>query len=46
MFRMLILQQLYNLSDEQLEFQVNDRHSFEELVGIDIMDSIPDAKTI
>lgn len=46
MFRMLILQQLYNLSDEQLELQVNDRRSFEEFVGLGIMDSIPDAKTI
>jgi IS5 family transposase len=43
---MLILQQLYNLSDEQLEFQVNDRRSFEEFVGLGIMDSIPDAKTV
>jgi hypothetical protein len=24
-FKMLILQQLFNLSDEELEFQVNDR---------------------
>ena len=27
MFKMLLLQQLYNLSDEELEFQVNDRRS-------------------
>ena len=46
MFRMLILQQLYNLSDEQLEYQVNDRRSFEEFVDLGIMDSIPDAKTV
>src|ERR1700704_144255 len=26
MFRMLVLQSLYNLSDEQVEFQVRDRH--------------------
>jgi IS5 family transposase len=30
---MLVLQQLFNLSDEELEFQVNDRRSFEEFVG-------------
>jgi len=30
LFKMLILQQLFNLSDEELEFQVNDRRSFEE----------------
>jgi IS5 family transposase len=46
MFRMLILQQLYNLSDEELEYQVNDRRSFEEFVGLGIMNSIPDAKTV
>ena len=28
MFRMLILQSLYNLSDEQIEYQVRDRMSF------------------
>jgi len=46
MFRMLILQQLYNLSDEQLELQVNDRRSFEEFIGLGVMDSIPDATTV
>ncbi|NRB08178.1 MAG: transposase, partial [Richelia sp.] len=25
MFKMLVLQQLYNISDEELEYQVNDR---------------------
>lgn len=29
LFKMLVLQQLFNLSDEELEFQVNDRRSFE-----------------
>ncbi len=28
LFMMLVLQQLLNLSDEKLEFQVNDRRSF------------------
>ena len=28
MFRMLVLQSLYNLSDEQVEYQVRDRMSF------------------
>ena len=32
LFKMLILQQLFNLSDEELEFHVNDRRSFEEFV--------------
>jgi IS5 family transposase len=46
MFRMLILQQLYNLSDEELEIQVNDRRSFEDFIGLGVMDSIPDATTV
>jgi hypothetical protein len=28
MFKMLVLQQLYNISDDELEYQVNDRLSF------------------
>ena len=46
LFKMLILQQLFNLSDEELEFQVNDRRSFEEFVGLGVMNNIPDATTI
>ena len=40
---MLVLQQLFNLSDEELKFQVNDRCSFEDFVGLGVMNSIPDA---
>ena len=48
---MLVLQQLFNLSDEELEFQVNDRRSFEEFVRLGVMrlgviNSIPDATTV
>ncbi len=46
LFKMLILQQLFNLSDEELEFQVNDRRSFEEFVGLGVINNIPDATTI
>jgi IS5 family transposase len=46
LFKMLILQQLFNLSDEELEFQVIDRRSFEEFVGLGVMNNIPDATTI
>jgi IS5 family transposase len=46
LFKMLVLQQLFNLSDEELEFQVNDRRSFEDFVGLGVMNSIPDATTI
>ena len=43
---MLVLQQLFNLSDDELEFQVNDRRSFEEFVGLGVMNNIPDATTV
>jgi IS5 family transposase len=33
MFKLLILQQLYNISDDELEYQVNDRLSFEQFDG-------------
>ena len=46
LFKMLVLQQLFNISDEELEFQVNDRRSFEEFVGRGVMNSIPDATTV
>jgi IS5 family transposase len=46
LFKMLILQQLFNLSDEEVEFQVNDRRSIEEFVGLGVMHSITDATTI
>ena len=42
MFRMLVLQSLYNLSDEQVEYQVRDRLSFMRFLGLGIEDSIPD----
>lgn len=46
LFKMLVLQQLFNLSDEDLEFQVNDRRSFEEFVGLGVRNSIKDASTV
>src|SRR5580698_115726 len=36
MFRMLVLQSLYNLSDEQVEYQVRDRLSFTRFLGLGI----------
>jgi len=45
-FKMLILQSLYNLSDEQLEYQVRDRLSFMRFLGLDLEDPVPDATTI
>jgi hypothetical protein len=46
LFKMLVLQQLLNLSNEEVEFQVNDRRSFEEFVGLGVMNDIPDATKV
>src|ERR1700741_4209978 len=46
MFRMLVLQALHNLSDEQAEYQVRDRLSFTRFLRLGIGDSIPDATTL
>ena len=46
MFKILIIQALYNLSDERLEFQVLDRYSFSRFLGIQEGDKVPDATTI
>lgn len=46
MFKILVLQALYNLGDDQTEFVINDRLSFMRFLGLAIGDSVPDAKTI
>jgi len=46
MVRALILQQLYNLSDEQMEFQLLDRLSFQRFVGLRHSSQIPDRTTL
>lgn len=46
MFKILILQKYYNLSDEQTEFQINDRTSFKQFLGLNLGSTIPDQKTI
>ena len=46
MFKIHLLQQWYNLSDRQAEFQINDRLSFRKFLGLSIKDPIPDATTI
>ena len=46
MFRMLVLQSLYNLSDEQIEYQVRDRLSFTRFLGRGVEDGIPDGTTL
>jgi IS5 family transposase len=46
LLRMLVLQSLYNLSDDQIEYQVRDRLSFTRFLGLGIEDGIPDGTTL
>jgi IS5 family transposase len=46
MVKLLLLQQLYNLSDDALEYQVLDRRSFQQFLGLEHSGKVPDAKTI
>ena len=41
-----MLQQLYNLSDEEFEFQLRDRLTFIRFVGLNPEDTTPDANTL
>jgi IS5 family transposase len=46
MVRVLVLQQLHGLSDEQMEYQLLDRLSFQRFVGLRHSSQIPDRTTI
>ena len=46
MFKVLMLQSLYNLSDDATEYQIRDRLSFMRFLGLTLGDRVPDAKTI
>ncbi len=46
MFKCLILQRLYNLSDKEIENSLADRLSFLRFVGLSLEDAVPDASTI
>jgi IS5 family transposase len=37
---------MYNISDDQTEYQINDRLSFQRFLGLTLNDKVPDAKTI
>ncbi len=45
MFKALVIQSLYNLSDQQLEYQTTDRLSFKRFLGLTGADKSPDEKT-
>jgi IS5 family transposase len=46
MFKVLVLQTLYTLSDDATEYQLKDRLSFMRFCGLALHDPVPDAKTI
>ena len=46
MFKILILQRFYSLGDSQVEYQILDRSSFKDFLGLASGDKVPDEKTI
>jgi len=46
MFKILLLQRYYNLSDYQIEYQILDRLSFCRFLGLTLTDRVPDEKTV
>jgi IS5 family transposase len=46
MFKVLVLQHLYNLSDEQIEYQIRDRYSFCHFLNLSPKEPVPDARTV
>jgi IS5 family transposase len=46
MYKVLVIKRLYNLSDEQTEYQIIDRQSFKDFLGLSSGDKVPDARTI
>ncbi len=46
MFKILILQEYFGLSDEQMEYQIADRFSFMRFLGLRIHSKVPDSNAI
>lgn len=46
MFKVLVLQQMNNLFDECIEYQIPARLSFMRLLGLELEHRAPDAKTV
>jgi len=46
MFKVLVLQALYNLADDRTQFYIQDRLSFMRFLGLGMDAPVPDAKTI
>jgi IS5 family transposase len=46
MFKVLVLQYYYGLSDERVEFEILDRTSFQRFLGIEAEGSVPDRTSV
>ena len=46
MFKTLILRELYQLSDDSMEYYILDRLRFQRFLGLNLCDDVPDAKSI
>ena len=46
MFKVIVLCELYNLSDDQVQYQLRDRLSFVRFLGLGLEGAVPDAKTV
>ena len=46
MFKIMILQRYYGLGDKQVEYQIIDRLSFKQFLGLETGDKVPDEKTV
>jgi len=46
MFKIMLLQQWYNIADDMTEYLINDRLSFQRFLRLTLGEKVPDAKTI
>jgi hypothetical protein len=46
MFKILVVQRLHGLADDDTSFQIIDRHSFRAFLGLTAADAVPDGQTI
>ncbi|CAA9893022.1 transposase [Candidatus Methylobacter favarea] len=46
MFKILVLQQLHHLWDDDIEYQIRDRFSFIRFLGLQLEDRVPDSTTV
>jgi IS5 family transposase len=46
MFKVVVLQELHNVANDQAEYQINDRLSWKRFLGLSLSDKAPDGTTI